>query len=159
MKKGRLICIILAVATLLGVIGLGSALLFKEDEEFVESGKLIMSISVVNEKMAPQISVVSGTESYCNAGDTAAYTTALQSGTLPPGSAEELDPATRRTELLGLRLRTDEGLPPELLRPQDKGLVEMLIQEELASLRADGSLLLTLRGRLLADEIAVQLLG
>jgi len=42
-----------------------------EDEEFVESGKLIMSISVVNEKMAPQISVISGAESYCNAGDTA----------------------------------------------------------------------------------------
>ena len=42
-----------------------------EDESYVESGKLIMSVSVVNEKMAPQISVVSGAESYCNAGDTA----------------------------------------------------------------------------------------
>ena len=42
-----------------------------EDESYVESGKLIMSVSVVNEKMAPQISVVSGVESYCNAGDTA----------------------------------------------------------------------------------------
>ena len=96
---------------------------------------------------------------YRNTEDTSAYITALKEGHLPEHSSESISPEDRRTELLGLRLRTDEGLPPELLRPQDNALVEMLIQEELATLRADGSLLLTLRGRLLADEIAVQLLG
>ena len=95
---------------------------------------------------------------YCNAGDTAAYTAALQAGTLPPGTAELLDPATRRTELLGLMLRTDEGLPPHMLRPQDAAFTTMLQQEGLATLAADGRLILTRNGRLVADEIAVGLI-
>lgn len=37
--------------------------------ELPAAGNFIMSIAVVNEKMAPQISVVSGMETYCNAGD------------------------------------------------------------------------------------------
>lgn len=95
---------------------------------------------------------------YCNAGDTAAYTTALQSGTLPPGSAEELAPATRRTELLGLLLRTDEGLPSTMLRPQDTAFTDMLQSESLATISPDGRLILTREGRLVADEIAVGLI-
>ena len=92
---------------------------------------------------------------YCNDGNTAAYTAALQSGTLPPGTAEELNPATRRTELLGLLLRTDEGLPAHMLRTQDAAFVTMLQSEQLATLAADGRLILTRAGRLVADEIAV----
>lgn len=37
--------------------------------ELPEPGKLLMNITVVNEKMAPQISVVSGSEVSCKAGD------------------------------------------------------------------------------------------
>jgi oxygen-independent coproporphyrinogen-3 oxidase len=96
---------------------------------------------------------------YRNTEDTAAYTAALKEGRMPEFTQETISPADRRTELLGLRLRTDEGLPPELLREQDAGLVDMLQQEGLATLTADGRLLLTLQGRLLADEIAVQLLA
>ena len=95
---------------------------------------------------------------YCNAYDTAAYTAALQAGQLPPGTAEQLDPATRRTELLGLLLRTDEGLPPHMLRPQDTPFITMLQQEQLATLAADGRLILTRSGRLVADEIAANLI-
>ena len=95
---------------------------------------------------------------YANAGDTAAYTAALQAGQLPPGTAEILDPATRRTELLGLLLRTDEGLPPHLLRPQDTPFITMLQQENLATISAEGRLILTRSGRLVADEIAVGLI-
>lgn len=95
---------------------------------------------------------------YCNDGDTAAYMATLQSGTLPPGTAEQLDPATRRTELLGLLLRTDEGLPPAMLRPQDKAFTAMLLNEALATLAPDGRLILTREGRLVADEIAVGLI-
>ena len=95
---------------------------------------------------------------YCNDGNTAAYTAALLVGTLPPGTAEELDPATRRTELLGLLLRTDEGLPAHMLRPQDTAFVTMLQNEGLATLTPAGRLLLTRAGRLVADEIAVGLI-
>jgi oxygen-independent coproporphyrinogen-3 oxidase len=95
---------------------------------------------------------------YCNDGNTSAYTQALQQGLLPPGTAEQLDPATRRTELLGLLLRTDEGLPPSLLRPQDAGFIRMLQSEGLATLAADGRLILSRAGRLVADEIAVGLI-
>ena len=34
-----------------------------------EPGKLTLTVSVISEKMEPQISVVSGTETYCNAGE------------------------------------------------------------------------------------------
>ena len=34
-----------------------------------EPGKLLMNITVINEKMVPQISVVSGNEVSCKAGD------------------------------------------------------------------------------------------
>ena len=102
--------------------------------------------------------VFGGGDCSCNAGDTAAYTAALQSGTLPPGTAEKLDPATRRTELLGLLLRTDEGLPPAMLRPQDEAFITMLQNEGLATLTPAGRLLLTCAGRLVADEIAVGLI-
>ena len=96
---------------------------------------------------------------YRNTEDTSAYIEALREGRLPAFTSETISDEDRRTELLGLRLRTDEGLPPELLRPQDVALIRMLQQEGLATLGTDGRLLLTLRGRLLADEIAVQLLG
>ncbi len=95
---------------------------------------------------------------YQNSGDTAAYIRALNEGSLPPGTAETLRPETRRTELLGLMLRTDEGLPASMLRPQDSAFIDMLKQEGLAATSADGRLLLTRSGRLVADEIAVGLI-
>ncbi len=96
---------------------------------------------------------------YRNVEDTAAYTAALvQQGVLPPCHVEHLGEDARRTELLGLRLRTDEGLPAHFIRPQDAAFISMLQQEGLASLDAAGSLFLTRVGRLVADEIAVGLL-
>ncbi len=96
---------------------------------------------------------------YRNVENTAAYTAALvQAGTLPPCQEELLDEQGRRTELLGLRLRTDEGLPAAFLRPQDAAFVAMLLQEKLVIQRRDGGLLLTRAGRLVADEIAVGLM-
>jgi len=95
---------------------------------------------------------------YRNADHTAAYTQALLAGALPPATSEQLTPATRRTELLGLLLRTDEGLPSSFLRPCDAAFIRILQQEGLATLDSAGSLFLTLNGRLVADEIAVGLL-
>ncbi len=96
---------------------------------------------------------------YRNVEDTAAYTEALvQKRVLPPCLEERLSAEDRRTELLGLRLRTDEGLPAEMLRPQDSGFVTMLQNEGLAELGRGGCLRLTRAGRLVADEIAVGLM-
>ncbi len=96
---------------------------------------------------------------YRNVEDTAAYTaTLVQEGVLPPCHEECLSEEGRRTELLGLRLRTDEGLPADFLRPQDAAFVSMLRREGLAELGEGGRLLLTRAGRLVADEIAVGLM-
>lgn len=48
------------------------------DTELPEPGKLLMSVSVINEKMTPQISVVSGLEAFCNAGETVTMQFTLQ---------------------------------------------------------------------------------
>ncbi len=96
---------------------------------------------------------------YRNVEDTAAYTAALvQQGSLPPCLEETLSEQERRTELLGLRLRTDEGLPADFLRPQDADFISLLQREGLATLGQGGRLFLTRAGRLVADEIAVGLL-
>ena len=95
---------------------------------------------------------------YMNAADTAAYSRALAEGHLPPGSQEQLSAQDIRTEQLGLRLRTDEGLPAHWLAAEDAPLVELLCREGLASRGAAGELVLSPRGMLLADEIAVQLM-
>ncbi len=95
---------------------------------------------------------------YHNGENTPAYIAALSEGLLPPCTVELLQPETRRTELLGLLLRTDEGLPPQMIRPLDKEFVSMLEREGLATISAEGHLLLTRSGRLVADEIAVGLI-
>lgn len=95
---------------------------------------------------------------YRNAEHTGNYIAALKAGQLPPAVTETITPETRRTELLGLLLRTDEGLPPALLRPQDADFTAMLTAEGLAEQAADGRLFLTRQGRLVADEIAVGLM-
>ncbi|MBR4310886.1 MAG: radical SAM family heme chaperone HemW [Akkermansia sp.] len=95
---------------------------------------------------------------YRNTESTAAYTAAIMSGQLTEAEHEHLSPETRRTELLGLQLRTDEGLPAHLLRPENAPFISMLCEEKLATLTPQGSLLLTLQGRLLADEIATGLI-
>lgn len=95
---------------------------------------------------------------YRNHENTKLYIAALKEGVLPPCTAERLTPDTRRTELLGLMLRTDEGLPADLLHPQDAEFCALLQREGLAVLAEDGRLFLTRSGRLVADEIAVQLM-
>lgn len=95
---------------------------------------------------------------YRNAENTDDYIAALKAGALPPHDSEHITPADRRTELLGLMLRTDEGLPASFLRPQDTPFLTMLQEQHLATLGTDGRLFLTTDGRLVADEIAVGLM-
>lgn len=95
---------------------------------------------------------------YQNGGDTRAYIEALEQGRLPAGKREFLTPEQRRTEEIGLRLRMDEGLPARLWQQASADFLDMLEQEGLAHRDQSGFLLLTRRGRLVADEIAVGLL-
>ncbi len=93
-----------------------------------------------------------------NHGDTQAYIAALSAEQLPPSTIDELNEQERYAELIALALRTDEGLPANLIRPQDERYLQSLIDEGLAHRGEDASLILNLRGRLLADEIALGLI-
>lgn len=95
---------------------------------------------------------------YMNAPDTTRYIHALAEGQLPPGSQESLSAQDRLTEQLGLLLRTDEGLPLSSLSAEHAPALRMLHEEGLACTSPAGHLVLTPRGLLVADEIAVQLM-
>ncbi len=92
---------------------------------------------------------------YENIHDTARYISSLAQGSLPPDSATPLSPTQRRTELIALGLRTDEGIPLSLLPPDKTPIIPTLLHEGLCTLSAD-RLIPSPRGLLLADEIALQ---
>lgn len=94
---------------------------------------------------------------YMNAPDTAAYTAALSCGSLPPGSQESLTPEQRHTELLGLGLRMDEGVPIRCIAPEQGAILQGILDEGLAR-EHEGRLILSPKGMLLADEIATALM-
>jgi putative oxygen-independent coproporphyrinogen III oxidase len=79
------------------------------------------------------------------------YIAAVSAGRSPVAAGEELDGPTRRLEALQLALRTSDGVPAGAL-PQDSVL------DGLVS-RAGGRAVLTVRGRLLANEVALRLIA
>jgi len=91
----------------------------------------------------------------------AGYAQRLASGRTPAHAREILDDAARRVEDVLLRLRLVEGLPAGTLdgagrhQAQKEAAAGLL---DTAALRT-GQLVLTLRGRLLADGLALRLLG
>jgi putative oxygen-independent coproporphyrinogen III oxidase len=79
---------------------------------------------------------------------------------LPPGGHERLDPATAAADRAILRLRLREGL--DRTAAADPALAAALAwarRRRLLETNAAGSLRLTMRGRLLADELFVRLLA
>jgi putative oxygen-independent coproporphyrinogen III oxidase len=82
----------------------------------------------------------------------AAYGKKLADGTSPGHAREILDPADRRVEDVMLRVRLRDGLPVAGLDPDGvaRALANGLIEPEA---HAAGLLVLTLRGRLLADAV------
>ena len=79
------------------------------------------------------------------------YVDLVASGASPEVGAELLDERARRSESAQLALRTRDGVPASLL-PADGSL------DGLVSLSGDGArAVLTVRGRLLANEVAVRL--
>ena len=75
------------------------------------------------------------------------YVEAINSGRSPLAASERLDEAERRIEALQLALRTREGVPTGALPEELEDLVE----------RKGDRVVLTVRGRLLANEVALRL--
>jgi len=77
------------------------------------------------------------------------YVDAVQAGRSPEAAREELTPGQREFEALSLALRTRRGVPWDCL--EDPGSLEGLIT------RVDGRAVLTVRGRLLANEVSARI--
>jgi putative oxygen-independent coproporphyrinogen III oxidase len=86
-----------------------------------------------------------------------AYAQMLADGRLPVADSEELDAADRHTEDVMLRLRLRDGLPMGVLTDVEAARADVAVADGLAEHRAD-RLVLTDRGRLLADAVVGDLL-
>jgi oxygen-independent coproporphyrinogen-3 oxidase len=85
----------------------------------------------------------------------AAYAQRLADGGSPAAARERLTAAERRMEDIMLRARLAEGLPLSALTPLAQASAERALADSLIdpSAHAAGRLVLTLRGRLLADAV------
>lgn len=93
-----------------------------------------------------------GAERWQNVADYRAYSDRVLAEELPVASTEVLKPTTKRAEQILLSLRTREGVPAEWLRPWPQEQTEFMA---LGLLRAqDDRLVLTAKGKLLADSVA-----
>jgi len=91
-----------------------------------------------------------------NVPDTAAYVRAVQAGIRPISTEEYLPDETREAEIIAFGLRMNAGIDPARLT-RNRDLVKTLREEGL--LEDHGPRVrLTARGRLLADEIAAELI-
>ncbi len=84
------------------------------------------------------------------------YCDLIEAGRAVEAAGETLDPQQRRSEALMLALRTSRGVPPEVVQPDlyDAGVIET----RLGGLPGESvRAVLTPRGRLLANEVAIRL--
>jgi oxygen-independent coproporphyrinogen-3 oxidase len=91
----------------------------------------------------------------------AAYADRILAGTSPAAGRETLDEDTRLVEQVLLRVRIREGIPIAQLSDVGRRAVAGLIAEELIDAKAalGGTVVVTRRGRLLADAVVRRLLG
>lgn len=87
-----------------------------------------------------------------------AYAARLGEGVSPAQAREVLDAETRRVERVLLEVRLRDGLPVTALDGPGRAELEALVADELVEDRAD-RLVLTRRGRLLADGVVHRLLA
>jgi len=81
------------------------------------------------------------------------YIEMIANGEAPVSSSEVLDDETKSLEHMQLLIRTREGVPTSAFSPDDRSLLEGLIE-----LRED-RYVLTRAGRLLANEVSIRLRG
>ncbi|HXY63953.1 MAG TPA: radical SAM family heme chaperone HemW [Mycobacterium sp.] len=86
------------------------------------------------------------------------YAQSLDTATLPVAGFEELDPQHRHTEDVMLRIRLRQGLPLDLLDDAERERAAVAVDDGLLT-PAGERLVLTDRGRLLADGVVRMLLG
>lgn len=89
-----------------------------------------------------------------NVADTADYTRRVLTGSDRFGFVERIDEASRLTERIAFSLRTSEGVPGTLL---PEATSSRLVQQGLLQ-KIDGHYILTREGRMVADEIAAELI-
>ena len=91
----------------------------------------------------------------------AAYADRIAAGHSPNAGRETLSDDTRLVETIMLRIRLREGMPIAELTASGRVAVAELIADELVDAKAaiGGRLVLTLRGRLLADAVVRTLVG
>jgi putative oxygen-independent coproporphyrinogen III oxidase len=95
-----------------------------------------------------------------NAARLDAYLGALTQGRLPPGASETVDPATAFADAAILRLRTAAGLSATLASdPALRSGIAWGRANGLLESKAEGTVALTLAGRLLANELFVRLVA
>jgi putative oxygen-independent coproporphyrinogen III oxidase len=99
-----------------------------------------------------------GTTRWWNVKHPNTYARSLADGLLAVADFERLDDATRHVEDVMLRLRLREGLPLAVLSDGERARAETVIDDGLVQTRRD-RLVLTDRGRLLADAVVRTLLG
>ncbi|MFB1297024.1 radical SAM family heme chaperone HemW [Mycobacterium sp. pW049] len=87
-----------------------------------------------------------------------AYAQALDAGELPVAEYEELDAETSHVEDVMLRIRLRTGLPQRLLADSERERADRAVADGLLRAR-DDRLVLTDRGRLLADAVVRDLLS
>ncbi len=88
----------------------------------------------------------------------ARYAAALQAGRSPAAGREILTPGERYTEQVMLGLRLADGLPLETLHLSGRAAADRARSDGLLSVTPTGRLVLTRRGRLLADAVVRDLL-
>ncbi|HSL08359.1 MAG TPA: radical SAM family heme chaperone HemW [Pseudonocardiaceae bacterium] len=88
----------------------------------------------------------------------ARYAAALVSGCSPAAGRELLSPAEQYTEQVMLRLRLADGLSLDVLGAPGRAAAERAVTDGLLASPSDGRLVLTPRGRLLADAVVRDLL-
>ena len=90
-----------------------------------------------------------------------AYAGRLEQGLSPAQAREVLEPATRRVERVLLEVRLRDGLPVDVLGADGREALARQVTDGLveADALARGRVVLTLRGRLLADAVVRDLLG
>lgn len=86
-----------------------------------------------------------------------AYAQTLTDGRLPVADYEHLDPGTLHIEDVMLRVRLRDGLPTSVLSAAERGRAAVAVADGLLS-PVDDRLVLTDRGRLLADAVVRDLL-
>lgn len=92
-----------------------------------------------------------------NVADTPRYIAMIRSLGHATTETEVLDDEALRLERIALLLRTDDGLPLDLLAPASRRRAAVLAAEGLAEITPARTLRLVARGRVLADPIAAEL--